>query len=80
MLLWYLYMQDADALRRSLLPAGWERDVRGVMGAVRRVHGVWADACALGVVGAEVYDVLEEVWQVVLSALARATGAPAPLS
>ncbi|KAH9484426.1 hypothetical protein JR316_0003908 [Psilocybe cubensis] len=78
LLLWYLYVQDAERLRRSLLPAGWDADVGGMMQRATVVHGLWANACALGVVDAQVFEVVQQVWRVVLEAIAKATGAPMP--
>ncbi|PPQ86920.1 hypothetical protein CVT25_009806 [Psilocybe cyanescens] len=75
-LMWYLYMKNPVALRRALLPTNWSADVASVMGRVRAVHGIWANACALGVVDAPLYDALEEAWQHILRALALATAAP----
>jgi hypothetical protein len=61
-LLQYLYRRQPSALVGALLrPAGSDRRA-----AAARVHGLWRDACALGVNDEGFWDALDAAWSIVM--------------
>ncbi|KAL0946233.1 hypothetical protein HGRIS_012492 [Hohenbuehelia grisea] len=49
---------------------------QAILQCVLKVNGVWRNACALGVTDQRLWDTVDLVWEVLLSALAISTGLP----
>jgi len=73
----YIYNKDLETLRSLILPNNWATDVSVVVQKALAVRGLWANACALGVVEDELFDALEQIWEQVMQAMTQLT---APVS
>lgn len=59
----YLYTKNVTALENFLLPVSHApTHVTGLMRRLLAVHGLWGNACALGVIDAPFYSMIERVW------------------
>lgn len=68
----FLYTKDTDALLTSLIP----RDLSLPMAALHSatlIHGVWQNACGLGVVEEKLWDTIEGAWDSVIRAMEGTT-------
>ncbi|KDR73669.1 hypothetical protein GALMADRAFT_100505 [Galerina marginata CBS 339.88] len=72
----YLYTKNADVLRSRILPVNWALDIETILRKAFMIRGLWANACAFGVVDPSLYDVLEDCWAAVLRSLHQATSTP----
>ncbi|KAJ6618721.1 hypothetical protein B0H10DRAFT_2217455 [Mycena sp. CBHHK59/15] len=66
---------------RALLPVFAARLARtytaqALLGHVNSVHGLWQNACALGVFVDELWDTIDLAWEVLLTAMAISAGTP----
>ncbi|KAJ7481727.1 hypothetical protein FB451DRAFT_1085388 [Mycena latifolia] len=64
----YLYTQQPATLLAALAPS-CESDLLQLAGHATKVHGLWRNACALGVVDARLYDVIEASWAHIVAAM-----------
>lgn len=59
----YLYNKNISALENLLLPPPTQiLDTTSLMKRLLAVHGLWGNACALGVIDAPFYAMIERVW------------------
>lgn len=59
----YLYTKNISVLENILLPSPSQvLDTANLMRRLLAVHGLWSNACALGVVDASLYSMIERVW------------------
>ncbi|KAK7042267.1 hypothetical protein R3P38DRAFT_3260301 [Favolaschia claudopus] len=66
----YLYTQHSPLLRRRSRPSVRSRiDLLQLATHASKIHGLWRNACALGVVDAQLYDIIEESWERTLAAM-----------
>ncbi|KIJ36203.1 hypothetical protein M422DRAFT_179763 [Sphaerobolus stellatus SS14] len=90
MLLHYLYTKKIDHLLASLLPAtsfstssmdqmtsnfAATFTIQALLTHAARVHGLWSNVVALGVFDEKLWKAMEMVWDVLVGALAKSTGA-----
>ncbi|TFK73526.1 hypothetical protein BDN72DRAFT_761686 [Pluteus cervinus] len=69
----YLYQKQPQALLASLVPASLDvSDALRLGHQAMVIHGLWRNACALGVVDSQLFDVIDRAWEVILVALQRA--------
>ncbi|KAJ6481821.1 hypothetical protein C8R45DRAFT_1215633 [Mycena sanguinolenta] len=64
----YLYTRDTSSLLASLRPS-CDADMVQLAMHASRIHGLWRNACALGVVDEQLYDVIETSWYSTLGAM-----------
>ncbi|KAJ7093920.1 hypothetical protein B0H15DRAFT_904911 [Mycena belliarum] len=64
----YLYTQQPAFLLAALAPP-CEADILQLVAHATKMHGVWRNACALGVVDARLYDILDASWAHTLAAM-----------
>ncbi|KAJ7120971.1 hypothetical protein C8R44DRAFT_705717 [Mycena epipterygia] len=64
----HLYMQQPAALLAALAPP-CEADLLRLAAHARKVYGLWRNACALGVVDTQLYDIVEASWERTLAAM-----------
>ncbi|KAJ7792244.1 hypothetical protein B0H14DRAFT_2394725 [Mycena olivaceomarginata] len=66
----YLYTQQPAILRASLAyPCESASDLLQLATHASKIHGLWRNACTLGVVDSQLYDVIEASWEHTLSAM-----------
>jgi hypothetical protein len=58
----YLYTKNIAALENFLLPASHAMHTTGLMRRLLAVHGLWGNACALGVTDEPFYAAIERIW------------------
>ncbi|KAJ7815364.1 hypothetical protein B0H14DRAFT_2847849, partial [Mycena olivaceomarginata] len=63
----YLYTQNPGTL--ALLTPPQESGLLQLVPHATKVHGLWRNACALGVIAPLLYDVIEESWAKTLTAM-----------
>ncbi|KAJ7906863.1 hypothetical protein B0H13DRAFT_2504695 [Mycena leptocephala] len=68
----YLYTQDPATLLAALIPP-CESNLMQLAAHTSKVHGLWCNACALGVVDPHLYDVTEAAWANILAAMQALT-------
>lgn len=79
----YLYTRRADALLKTLIPLASNRqsvaDLSSstLLAYALKIHGVWRNACALGVHDEKLWKVLDLAWSLCVGSLGKATGASA---
>ncbi|KAJ7057171.1 hypothetical protein C8F01DRAFT_1028755 [Mycena amicta] len=66
----YLYTQQPSYLRTALkTPCDADGDLLRLAAHAHKVHGLWRNACILGVVDERFYEIVEEAWAQTLSAM-----------
>lgn len=79
----YLYTRRADTLLRTLVPRAQNaQSVANVPSSILlahalKIHGVWRNACALGVHDEKLWKVLDLAWSLCVGSLGKATAASA---
>ncbi|KAF9484632.1 hypothetical protein BDN70DRAFT_872142 [Pholiota conissans] len=87
----YLYTKDTRALKASLLPPGWDSSVVNVMKQAKTIVDVHRNAVGFGVVdetmvlsnegpSQSLYDVIDESWAKILTAMREKTTPPPAVS
>ncbi|KAF7366433.1 hypothetical protein MSAN_00900200 [Mycena sanguinolenta] len=64
----YLYTRDSASLLASLRPS-CDADMVQLAMHASRIHGLWRNACALGVIDEQLYNVLQTLWSSTLGAM-----------
>ncbi|KAJ7777946.1 hypothetical protein DFH07DRAFT_951026 [Mycena maculata] len=64
----YLYTQQPAALLASLAPQ-CKSDMLHLATHANKIHGLWRNACALGVVDAPLYDAIDASWERTIAAM-----------
>ncbi|KAJ7026541.1 hypothetical protein C8F04DRAFT_1045526 [Mycena alexandri] len=64
----YLYTQQPATLLASLARP-CETDLLQLAAHANKIHGLWRNACLLGVVDAQLYDVIEASWESTIAAM-----------
>ncbi|KAJ7701842.1 hypothetical protein B0H17DRAFT_1327468 [Mycena rosella] len=64
----YMYTQQPAILLAALAPP-CESDILQLASHATKVHGLWRNACALGVVDSSLYDVLDASWAATIAAM-----------
>lgn len=66
----YLYTKQCQSLLAWLVPASLDRtNALELTRQATVIHSFWKNACALGVVDAQLYDTIDKAWQTILEAL-----------
>ncbi|KAK7001060.1 hypothetical protein R3P38DRAFT_3284860 [Favolaschia claudopus] len=64
----YLYTQHSPSFLAALAPP-CASDLLQLTTHASKIHGLWRNACALGVVDAPLYDIIEDSWERTLAAM-----------
>ncbi|KAF8155730.1 hypothetical protein B0H34DRAFT_507862 [Crassisporium funariophilum] len=64
-------LNQAEALQELFLPANIPQNFTSLRDRAQLIHGVYANACAFGVVESKLYDIIEKSWIAALNAISR---------
>ncbi|KAJ7173127.1 hypothetical protein C8R43DRAFT_1119930 [Mycena crocata] len=64
----YLYTQQPETLLAALAPP-CEADLLRLATHSHKIHGLWRNACVLGVVDEQLYDIIESSWEQTIAAM-----------
>jgi hypothetical protein len=56
----------------ALLPSNNAPDVFSLSRLAMMIHGIWRNACVLGVVDEQLFDTIDKAWDVVVNAMGQA--------
>lgn len=65
----YLYTKSTASLFTSLLPSAAPVDTVSLAHRATLIHGLWRNACALGVVDSPLFDTIDRAWDAVVGSL-----------
>lgn len=68
----YLYTKHTTSLLMALLPSNNAPDVLSLSRLAMMIHGIWRNACVLGVVDEQLFDTIDKAWDVVVNAMGQA--------
>lgn len=65
----YLYTKSPSTLRGLFAAPSASEDALVISRRAMMIHAMWRNACALGVVDTQLYDIIDSAWEGVVSAL-----------